>query len=139
MRTMSSKRIVLTSGKRKTAIARATTKPGKGRIRINSIPLEIFQPELARMKIQEPLVIAGEDLLGEIDIIVDVKGGGVIGQADAIRTAIGRALVKWTEDPELRSKYLYYDRSILVADSRRKESKKAGGPGARARYQKSYR
>lgn len=136
---MSSKRIVLTSGKRKTAIARATTKPGKGRIRINSIPLEIFQPELARMKIQEPLVIAGEDLLGEIDIIVDVKGGGVIGQADAIRTAIGRALVKWTEDPELRSKYLYYDRSILVADSRRKESKKAGGPGARARYQKSYR
>ncbi|MBD3189349.1 MAG: 30S ribosomal protein S9 [Candidatus Heimdallarchaeota archaeon] len=136
---MSSKRIVLTSGKRKTAIARATTKPGKGRIRINSVPLEIFQPELARMKIQEPLVIVGEEVLKEIDIIVDVKGGGVIGQADAVRTAIGRALVKWTEDPELRSKYMYYDRSILVADSRRKESKKAGGPGARARYQKSYR
>ncbi|MGC9781624.1 MAG: 30S ribosomal protein S9 [Candidatus Heimdallarchaeota archaeon] len=136
---MSSKRIVLTSGKRKTAIARATTKAGKGRIRINSIPLEIYPSELARMKIQEPLVLAGEDVIKGIDIIVNVKGGGIIGQADAARTAIGRALVIWTQDPELRSKYLHYDRSILVADSRRKEEKKTGGPGARARYQKSYR
>ena len=136
---MSSKRIVLTSGKRKTAVARATAKVGKGRIRINSIPLEIFPSELARMKIQEPLMLAGEDIVKGIDIIVNVRGGGVIGQADAVRTAIGRALVKWTQDPELRSKYLHYDRSILVADSRRKEVKKAGGPGARARYQKSYR
>jgi small subunit ribosomal protein S9 len=136
---MSSKRIVLTSGKRKTAIARATTKAGKGRIRINSIPLEIYPSELARMKIQEPLVLAGEEVTKGIDIIVNVKGGGIIGQADAIRTAIGRALVKWTQDPELRSKFLHYDRNILVADSRRKEEKKAGGPGARARYQKSYR
>jgi small subunit ribosomal protein S9 len=136
---MSSKRIVLTSGKRKTAVARATTKAGKGRIRINSIPLEIFPSELARMKIQEPLMLAGEDVVKGIDIIINVRGGGIIGQADAVRTAIGRALVKWTQDPELRSKYLHYDRSILVADSRRKEEKKAGGPGARARYQKSYR
>ena len=136
---MSSKRIILTSGKRKTAIARATTKVGKGRIRINSIPLEIYPSELARMKIQEPLVLAGEDVIKGIDIIVNVKGGGIIGQADAARTAIGRALVKWTQDPELRSKFMHYDRSILVADSRRKEEKKTGGPGARARYQKSYR
>ncbi|NHJ46536.1 MAG: 30S ribosomal protein S9 [Asgard group archaeon] len=136
---MSSKRIVLTSGKRKTAVARATTKVGKGRIRINSIPLEIFPSELARMKIQEPLMLAGESVVKGIDIVVNVRGGGIIGQADAVRTAIGRALVKWTQDPELRSKYLHYDRSILVADSRRKEEKKAGGPGARARYQKSYR
>ena len=136
---MSSKRIILTSGKRKTAIARATTKIGKGRIRINSIPLEIFPSELARMKIQEPLVIAGESTIKKIDINVKVKGGGIIGQADAARTAVGRGLVKWTQDPELRSKYMHYDRSILVADSRRKEMKKPGGPGARARYQKSYR
>ena len=136
---MSSKRIVLTSGKRKTAVARATTKAGKGRIRINSIPLEIFPSELARMKILEPLMLAGDAIVNKIDINVNVKGGGIIGQADAVRTAIGRALVKWTQDPELRSKYLHYDRSILVADSRRKEEKKAGGPGARARYQKSYR
>ena len=136
---MSTKRIVLTSGKRKTAIARATTKAGKGRIRINSIPLEIFPSELGRMKIQEPLVLAGEEIVKEVDIVVNVSGGGVIGQSDAARTAIGRALVKWTQDPELRSKFLHYDRSILVADSRRKEVKKAGGPGARARYQKSYR
>ena len=133
------KRIVLTSGKRKTAVARATTKAGKGRIRINSIPLEIFPSELARMKIQEPLLLAGEEVINSIDIIVNVKGGGIIGQADAARTAIGRALVKWTNDPSLRSKFLHYDRSILVADSRRKEQKKAGGPGARAKYQKSYR
>ncbi|NHJ40071.1 MAG: 30S ribosomal protein S9 [Asgard group archaeon] len=136
---MSSKRIVLTSGKRKTAIARATTKAGKGRIRINSIPLEIYPSELARMKIQEPLVLAGDKIINDVDIIISVHGGGIIGQADAIRTAIGRALVKWTQDPELRSKFMHYDRSILVADSRRKEVKKAGGPGARARYQKSYR
>jgi small subunit ribosomal protein S9 len=136
---MSSKRIVLTSGKRKTAVARATTKAGKGRVRINSVPLEIYPSELARMKIQEPLTLVGEKITSKIDIIVRVKGGGVVGQADAIRTAIGRALVQWTQDPELRSKFLHYDRSILVADSRRKEEKKAGGPGARARYQKSYR
>ena len=133
------KRIVLTSGKRKTAVARATTKAGKGRIRINSIPLEIFPSELARMKIQEPLLLAGEEVTKQIDIIINVKGGGIIGQADAARTALGRALVKWTNDPSLRSKFLHYDRSILVADSRRKEQKKAGGPGARAKYQKSYR
>jgi len=136
---MSSKRIVLTSGKRKTAVARATTKAGKGRVIINSVPLEIYPSELARMKIQEPLTLVGVKITGKIDIIVRVKGGGVVGQADAIRTAIGRALVQWTQDPELRSKFLHYDRSILVADSRRKEEKKAGGPGARARYQKSYR
>ncbi|MHA1126393.1 MAG: 30S ribosomal protein S9 [Candidatus Heimdallarchaeota archaeon] len=136
---MSSKRIVLTSGKRKTAVARATTKAGKGRVRINSVPLEIYPSELARMKIQEPLTLVGEKITSKIDIIVRVKGGGVVGQADAVRTAIGRALVQWTQDPELRSKFLHYDRSVLVADSRRKEEKKAGGPGARARYQKSYR
>jgi small subunit ribosomal protein S9 len=137
--TLSSKRIVLTSGKRKTAIARATTKKGKGRIRINSIPLEIYPSELARMKIQEPLIIAGDKVIKSIDIFIKVMGGGIVGQADAARTAIGRALVKWTQDPELRSKFMHYDRTILVADSRRKEEKKAGGPGARARYQKSYR
>ena len=136
---MSSKRIVLTSGKRKTAVARATTKAGKGRIRINTIPLEIYPSELARMKIREPLLLAGEAVINEVDISVNVKGGGSVGQADAVRTAIGRALVKWTQDPELRSKFLHYDRSIIVADSRRKEQKKAGGPGARAKYQKSYR
>ncbi|MHA1154780.1 MAG: 30S ribosomal protein S9 [Candidatus Heimdallarchaeota archaeon] len=136
---MSSKRIVLTSGKRKTAVARATTKVGKGRIRINSIPLEVFPSELARMKIREPLLLAGDEVINEVDISVNVRGGGAVGQADAVRTAIGRALVKWTQDPELRSKFLHYDRSIIVADSRRKEQKKAGGPGARAKYQKSYR
>ncbi|NHJ03571.1 MAG: 30S ribosomal protein S9 [Candidatus Heimdallarchaeota archaeon] len=136
---MSTKRIVLTSGKRKTAIARATTKAGRGRIRINSIPLEVYPSELARMKIQEPLVLAGEEIVKSLDITVNVFGGGIIGQADAARTAVGRAIVKWTQDPELRSKFMHYDRSILVADSRRREDKKPGGPGARARYQKSYR
>ncbi|MFW9923890.1 MAG: 30S ribosomal protein S9, partial [Candidatus Thorarchaeota archaeon] len=80
-----------------------------------------------------------KDVVNEIDIIVNVRGGGIVGQADAARTAVGRALVKWTQDPELRSKFMHYDRAILVADSRRKEDKKPGGPGARAKYQKSYR
>ena len=136
---MSTKRIVLTSGKRKTAIAKAKTTDGKGRVRINSVPVEILPSELARLKILEPLILAGDDVTKTIDVSVTVKGGGIVSQADAARTAIGRALVKWTQDPELRNKYMYYDRFILVADSRRREQKKAGGPGARARYQKSYR
>ncbi|MEX2703487.1 MAG: 30S ribosomal protein S9 [Candidatus Baldrarchaeia archaeon] len=132
-------KILLTSGKRKTAIARAVIREGKGRIRINKIPVEIYQPELARWKIMEPLLLAGDDVVSKIDIDVKVEGGGYMGQAEAARIAIARALVEWTEDPTLKKKLIEYDRSMLVGDPRRTEPKKFGGRSARARRQKSYR
>jgi small subunit ribosomal protein S9 len=129
---------VLTSGKRKTAIARAVITEGKGRVRINKKPLEILEPEMARLKIMEPLLLAG-DLAKKVDIEVTVKGGGFMGQAEAARTAIGRGLVEFSGDPKLKEKFLEYDRTILKGDPRRKEAKKYGGRGARKRRQKSYR
>jgi len=131
-------RIVITSGKRKTAIAKAVIRPGIGRVRINKIPLEIYQPELARMTIMEPLIIA-KDLAKQVDIDVTVRGGGFMGQAEAARTAIARGLVEWSGDEELKKAYLEYDRYLLVNDARRKEPKKQGGRGARKRRQTSYR
>jgi len=135
----SSKKVLIVSGKRKTAIARATVRQGKGRIRVNNIPLEIYQPEVARDKIREPLLEAGEDIWKQVDINVKVQGGGFMGQAEATRTALANALVKWTKSSHLKTQYLRYDRTMVAGDPRRKEPKKFGGPGARARDQKSYR
>ena len=87
----------------------------------------------------EPFRIAGDDLRDGIDVDVRVEGGGVSGQADAVRTAIARGIVEFTNDAELRDAYMSFDRSLLVNDVRQSEPKKWGGPGARARYQKSYR
>ncbi|GAA5818966.1 MAG: 30S ribosomal protein S9 [Methanobrevibacter sp. CfCl-M3] len=132
------KKVIHTSGKRKTAIARGTVKEGKGRIRINKSPIELYSPELARMKLQEPLILAG-DIVDNLDINVKVFGGGVMGQAEAARMVIAKGLVQWTNNLDLKEKYTQYDRTMLVGDPRRSESKKYGGPGARARKQKSYR
>ncbi|MDG5774963.1 30S ribosomal protein S9 [Haloarculaceae archaeon H-GB2-1] len=128
-----------TSGKKKTAIARATIHDGAGRVRVNSQPVELVEPELARLKMLEPFRIADADLREEIDVEVSVEGGGVSGQADAVRTAIARGLVEHSNDAELRDAFMEFDRSLLVNDVRQSEPKKWGGPGARARYQKSYR
>jgi small subunit ribosomal protein S9 len=128
-----------TSGKKKTAIARATVREGQGRVRINSQPVELVEPEMARLKMLEPFRIAGEDLRNSVDIDVSVDGGGFSGQADAVRTALARGLVQHLNDAELREAYMQFDRSLLVNDVRQSETKKWGGPGARARYQKSYR
>jgi len=131
-------RVIVTSGKRKTAIAKATIKGGKGRVRINKMPVEILQPELARMIIMEPLIMA-KSIAKKVDIDVSIKGGGFMGQAEAARTAIARALVEWSGSEELRRIFLEYDRTLLVNDTRRKEPKKQGGRGARKRRQTSYR
>jgi len=131
-------KIINTSGKRKTAIARATFREGKGRVRINSVPLEVYGNEIIRMKISEAIALAPGSI-DNVDIEISVSGGGVMGQAEAIRTAIGRGILSWTNDPRIKEVYLSYDRTLLVNDSRQKEAKKPHGPGARARYQKSYR
>ena len=127
-----------TSGKKKTAIARATVRGGDGQVRINSRPIELIDPEIARLKMLEPFRIV-DGVRDAVQVDVSVRGGGVIGQADAVRTAIARGLVEHTNDAELRDAYMAFDRSLLVNDVRQSEPKKWGGPGARARYQKSYR
>ncbi len=132
------KKIVNTSGKRKTAVARATVQKGKGLIRINKKPVELYEPEIARWKILEPIKLA-EKHIDKINIDVNVAGGGFMSQANAVRTAISRGLVEFTADPNLKLAFLDHDRSLLVNDSRRKESKKPLGRGARKKRQKSYR
>ncbi|MEC8874415.1 MAG: 30S ribosomal protein S9 [Candidatus Thermoplasmatota archaeon] len=138
-------KVVNSSGKRKTAIARATVKAGQGRVRVNGMPIHIMEPTLARRKALEPIKIAeAMNRLDRVDIAVVVKGGGQMGQVDAIRTAIARGLVFYNdgaegEDEELRDMYLDFDRTLLVNDPRRKEPKHQMGRGARKKWQKSYR
>jgi small subunit ribosomal protein S9 len=132
------KKVVNTSGKRKTAVARATVQKGKGMIRINKIPLELHEPEIARWKIFEPVTLAS-DVVNKVNIKVNVDGGGFMSQANAVRTAIARGLVEFTDDQNLKQTFLEYDRSLLVNDPRRRESKKPLGRGARKKRQKSYR
>ena len=144
-RKKSKKISVNTSGKRKTAVARATVRKGQGRVRVNGEPIHIMAPSLAQRKALEPVQIAeAMNRLGDVDVHVDVVGGGQMGQVDAIRTAIARGLVKWNggaegDDEELRDEYLRFDRSLLVNDPRRKEPKHQMGRGARKKWQKSYR
>lgn len=133
-----SNKVINSSGKNKTAIAKATIKKGAGRTRINKKPIEIYEPEFVKLKIYESLMLA-EDIVQDLDIDVKVSGGGIIGQANAVRTAIARGIVEWTNDTKVRDAYMEFDRNLLVNDSRQKETKKFGGPGARAKYQKSYR
>src|SRR3989338_3231092 len=130
---------IVTSGKRKRAIARATLNQGKGRIKINRILLDSYEPKMYRLKLREPLILAGS-LVNGVDIDVNVFGGGIASQAEASRLAIARALVEHTKSERLKEKFLKYDRQLLVADVRRKESAKPNRHGqARAKRQKSYR
>jgi small subunit ribosomal protein S9 len=136
---MPTKKVLVVSGKRKTASARAIVKPGVGRIRVNMTPVEIFEPEIAREKIMEPLLQVGEDVWKQLDMDVKTSGGGYMGQAEAARMAVANALLKWTKSSHIRTVFTEYDRTMIAGDSRRKEPKKFGGPGARAKEQKSYR
>ncbi len=133
-----SKKTVTRSGKRKEAIAKATIRPGKGRVRINTKPLEIHSPEMARLKVMEPIQLVG-GRSKDVDVDVKVEGGGIMGQADAARTAIANCFVEYFADPELEELFKEYDRSLLVSDPRRKLPKQPMGRGARSRRQKSYR
>ena len=136
-------KIIQSKAKRKTAIARARIKKGVGVIKVNAKPVDVYGNAFSRQEIGIALSI-GEGVLGQgfsetLDITVNVKGGGIMGQAEAVKTAIAKALVDWTESDELKNAYLQYDRNLLVDDVRRKESKKPMGRGARKKRQKSYR
>lgn len=126
------------SGKRKRAIARVTLKRGgTGKIKINNLLLAHYGSAMTRQRIIEPVKLAGE-AASKVDVLVRVSGGGVSGQADAVRLGIARAFAQM--DNGLRQVYLEYDRQLLVADVRRKESAKPNSHGqARSKTQKSYR
>jgi len=131
-------KIVHVSGKRKMSIARATIKKGSGIIRINKKLLDVISPELAREKIKEPLLIAG-DVSKKVNINVNVKGGGVMSQAEAARNAIAKALVEYTKSKDLKKTFFQYDRHLLVADVRRTEPQKPCRSAARRAKQTSKR
>ncbi len=135
---MKAPQIVLATGKRKSAVARASVRKGAGLVRVNGRPLELVEPEVVRLKIQEPLLMVG-DRSKALDIAIEVRGGGIVGQASAARTAVARGLLEWLKDAELRETFKHYDRSLIVNDPRRKLPKRPGGRGARKRRQKSYR
>jgi len=135
---MPAKKVLVVSGKRKTAIARAIIKQGAGRIRVNLTPVEIYEPDIAKAKIMEPLLQAG-DAWQQLDMDIKTTGGGYMGQAEAARMAIANGILKWTKSTHLRTVFSEYDRTMVAGDSRTKETKKVGGSGARSKEQKSYR
>ena len=131
---------VLTVGKRRLAKARAKIEPGEGKIYINSKPLELWGNEVLRLWIREPLMIAG-DLAKKVNIYVNVRSGGIVGQAEAIRQAIARGLVEFFKDKKLKEKFIEFDRHLLVYDPRRNEPHKPSRSkkGPRRHKQRSKR
>ena len=130
---------IMSSGKRKRAVARAVIIEGNGEVLINKRnykSLNFFD----KLNIEEPLRIA-EKVLGKLnfDISIDVRGGGEKGQIEASRVALSKAIVNFTKSEELEKAFLSYDRNLIVADVRRKEVRKPGAGKARTRRQKSYR
>lgn len=130
----------------KTATAVSYCKEGRGLIKVNGCPIELLEPEGMRLKCYEPVLLLGQDKFSGVDIRVRVKGGGQAAQIYAIRQAIAKSLVAYYQKfvdesakKEIKDILVSYDRNLLVADSRRCEPKKFGGPSARARKQKSYR
>ena len=139
-------KMVYTHGKKRNAIANAVIKEGSGKITVNGIPIQNIEPKTLRVKIFEPILILGVDKFKDLKIKVRVCGGGAVAQLYADRTAIAKGIVAWNQKyvdeeskDEVRKNFLNYDKNLLVSDNRRMEPKKYGGPGARARYQKSYR
>lgn len=124
----------MATGKRKNAVARVRLQPGTGEIVINKRPLEQYFPrELQRVKILQPFHVTGT--IGKFNASVNVKGGGEVGQAGAVRHGIAKALllVDPANRPNLKKQ------GLLTRDSRVKERKKYGQKGARRRFQFSKR
>jgi len=103
--------------------------------------LETF-PYLQKLFMKEPLILTEKvvpGVVGKVDISLNVRGSGTESQTEACRLAIARALVEFTKSKQVRDAFINYDRSLLVADVRRKEACKPGISKARAKRQKSYR
>lgn len=126
--------LIFATGRRKTAVARVRLMPGSGKIVINNRPLEDYFPvESHREKLLQPLTLTSNR--ERFDVFVNVRGGGIVGQAEAIRHGLARALVR--VDQSLKSALRAH--GLLTRDPRMKERKKAGQPGARKRFQYSKR
>ncbi len=122
------------TGRRKSATARVYLRPGSGTFEVNRVPIDqYFKNETLRMIIRQPLQLT--DTLGKFDVLVNVEGGGISGQAGAVRHGIARALVEF--NAELRKKLK--KAGLLTRDPRVKERKKYGQKGARKRFQFSKR
>ena len=139
-------RFVQTFGKKKNATAVAICRAGKGEIRVNGVPIDLVEPEIIRTKLLEPILLLGLDKFAKYDIKMSVRGGGHVSRVFALRIALARAILAYTQKfvdettkNRLKELLLAYDRGILVPDPRRCEPKKYGGRGARAKKQKSYR
>jgi small subunit ribosomal protein S9 len=131
---------IQSSGKRKMAIARAILRyPAKGQIRINNVPLEVYEPEIAKLRIKEVIEVIDHPKIEKCDIRVRVKGGGKMSQTDAIRIAIAKVIYKFMGTKTIEKTFREYDESLLSGDSRRTEPKHFGGTKARKRRQKSFR
>ncbi len=130
---------MVVSGKRKTAVAKATIESGDGKVIFNKRPLS-FLGKLQQLEISEPLIIA-KDILKKFnfDIVLNVKGGGISCQVEAGRLAIAKAIIKFTCNQEIHDAFMTYDRNMLIADTRRKETCKPGDSKARANRQTSFR
>jgi len=140
------KQSIQTFGRKKNATAVAHCTKGTGVIRVNGRPLHLVEPESLRTKVFEPIYLVGGNKFKDLSIRIRVRGGGQSNQIYAIRQALAKSLIAYTqkyEDEqskrELKETFLMYDRHLIVADPRRCEPKKFGGKGARARFQKSYR
>ena len=137
---------VQTYGRKKSAVAVALCKTGNGVLKLNGCPMELITPDVLRMKVYEPILLLGKERFAKVDIRVRVRGGGYVSQVYAIRQAIAKAIVAYYQKfvdeqhkKEIKDILTSYDRSLIVADPRRREPKKFGGRSARARFQKSYR
>jgi small subunit ribosomal protein S9 len=130
---------IVVSGKRKTSVARAVLTKGEGKITINKKDYQNLQM-LDKLKIEEPLRIA-QSVLGKIkfDVAITVNGGGEKGQIEATRIALAKAISDFAKSKELTNAFLEYDRNMLVADVRRKETCKPGDSKARKKRQSSKR
>ena len=130
-------KVMVARGKRKRAIARASIAAGTGKISYNGVNAYKLDNSFVQQIIMEPIDIAGG--ISGYDLKVWAQGGGTMGQAQAARTAIAKALVAFSPDASLKKRFSDNDRSLLVEDPRRVEPKKFKGPKARARFTKSYR
>ncbi len=133
--------IVFVKSKRKSAVARASSRKGKGLIRINGFDLNIYEPIELRRVIAEPIGVSSttKDIAKGLDITINVYGGGISSQAQAARSTIAKSIEKSSGSETVKKDYMRYDRFMLIDDARRVEPKKFKGPKARARFQKSYR
>ncbi|MHB1829893.1 MAG: 30S ribosomal protein S9 [Candidatus Micrarchaeaceae archaeon] len=137
------KKPILSKGKRKRAVARASLIPGgSGRVTVNGVDINLIKPKEIRELMLEAIKVtkAAQQIASGANISVSAYGGGFSGQAQAVRTAIAKVILKASPSPDaLRNFYMEYDRNLLIDDTRRVEPKKFKGPKARARFQKSYR